>query len=161
WDQGKSWEYVRTMPTALAYWVSADMGHPYYVYTGLQDNDSWAGPSMVRSRTGIGGHTWFHLSGGDGFQTAVDPNDFRLIYSESQDGNTVRTDLRTGRSQSIRPVARGGGGGGASNAACVDGRITTPGGGGGRGGGGAAGGGGGGRGGGAQANVLNSQPGDT
>src|SRR5207249_4666611 len=68
WDQGKTWEYVRTMPTALAYWVSADMGHPYYVYTGLQDNDSWAGASATRGRIGITSHDWFHLSGGDGFQ---------------------------------------------------------------------------------------------
>jgi hypothetical protein len=156
WDQGATWEYVRTMATALAYWVSADMGRPYYVYSGLQDNDTWGGPSGTRSRVGITAASWFHLTGGDGFQTAVDPTDFRVIYSESQDGSVSRTDLTTGRSQSIRPSASGGGGRGAPStaAACVDGRITTPGGGG-RGGGG----GGGGRGG-AQPNVLNAQPGD-
>ena len=83
WDQGKTWEYVRTMATALAYWVTADMGHPYYVYTGLQDNDSWGGPSATRGRIGITRHDWFHLTGGDGFQTAVDPTDFHIVYSES------------------------------------------------------------------------------
>ena len=37
------------MATSLAYWVSADMRRPYYVYTGLQDNGSWGGPSATRS----------------------------------------------------------------------------------------------------------------
>jgi photosystem II stability/assembly factor-like uncharacterized protein len=153
WDQGRTWEYVRTMATALAYWVSADMGHPYYVYTGLQDNDSWAGASATRGRIGLTSQDWFHLTGGDGFQTAVDPTDFHIIYSSSQDGSVSRTDLRTGRTQTIRPNAgaAGRGANGAANAPCVDGRI---------GGGGGAGGGGGGRGGVVQANVINAQPGD-
>ena len=156
WDQGVTWEYIRTMATSLAYWVSADMSRPYNVYFGLQDNDSWGGPSATRSRSGIQNHEWFRYSGGDGFQTAVNPNDRNIVYGESQDGNTNRIDLSTGRSQSIRPVAppAAGGRGAASSATCVDGRITTPGAGG-RG----AGGGGGGRGGGA-ANVLNAEPGD-
>lgn len=156
WDQGKTWEYVRTMATALAYWVSADMGHPYFLYVGFQDNDSWAGPSATRGRIGINAQDWFHLTGGDGFQTAVDPTDFHIIYSEQQDGNVQRTDLRSGRAQSIRPVAppapRGRGAAVANAGACVDGRI---------GGGGGRGGAGGGRGGPPQPNVTNAQPGDT
>src|SRR5207249_6370443 len=123
------------------YWVSADMGHPYYVYTGLQDNDSWAGASATRGRIGITSHDWFHLSGGDGFQTAVDPTDLHVIYSESQDGSVVRTDLRVGRSANIRPVppppagGRGAGRGASAPQAdaekegCVDGRIIEAGGG--------------------------------
>ena len=146
WDQGTSWEYVRTMATAQAYWVTADMGHPYYVYTGLQDNDSWGGPSATRSRVGIAGHDWFHLTGGDGFQTAVDPTDFHTIYSEQQDGGISRTDLRTGKAQSIRPVAPPAGGRtdvATQSATCIDGRAVTPGAArGGRGGGGGGAGGG-------------------
>ena len=103
WDQGKSWDYVNTMATALAYVVTADMRHPYYVYIGLQDNGSWGGPSAVRGRGGIMNSDWFGIGGGDGFYTAVDPTDFNIVYSESQDGNTNRYDLRTGRGQSIRP----------------------------------------------------------
>jgi photosystem II stability/assembly factor-like uncharacterized protein len=107
WDQGKTWDYVNTMATALPYWVSADMRHPYYVYTGLQDNGSWGGPSATRSANGILNSDWFGIGGGDGFQTAVDPTDFNIVYTESQDGNTNRYDLRTGRSSSIRPRAPG------------------------------------------------------
>ena len=124
WDQGKTWDFVNTMATALAYWVSADMRHPYFVYTGLQDNGSWGGPSATRSANGILNSDWFGIGGGDGFQTAVDPFDFNVVYTESQDGNTIRYDLRTGRSTSIRP--RGPGGRGRGGFAAQSGRGGTP-----------------------------------
>src|ERR1019366_9238376 len=112
-----------------AYWVSADMGHPYHVYTGLQDNDSWGGPGLTRSRIGIQNHGWYRLSGGDGFQTASDPTDLHVVYTESRDGNPFRPDLGTGRSQSVRPSAPPARGGAAQPAegACVDGRIIAAG----------------------------------
>ena len=134
WDQGRTWDFVNTMATALAYWVTADMRHPYYVYIGLQDNGSWGGPSAVRGRGGIMNSDWFGIGGGDGFQTAVDPTDPNIVYTESQDGNTNRYDLRTGRGTSIRPRApaagrgtaeagagRGGRGGRGANAAQAEG----------------------------------------
>jgi photosystem II stability/assembly factor-like uncharacterized protein len=111
WDQGKSWDYINTMATALAYVVTADMRRPYYVYIGLQDNGSWGGPSAVRGRGGIMNSDWFGIGGGDGFYTAVDPTDYNIVYTESQDGNTNRYDLRIGRGQSIRPRAASGRGG--------------------------------------------------
>ncbi len=167
WDQGETWEYVKTMATSLAYWVSADMERPYNVYFGLQDNDSWGGPSAQRSRNGIRNFAWHRFGGGDGFQTAVDPTNPKMIFTESQDGNTIRTDLATGTVKNIRPVApaaggRGAGAGGAAPAApaansCVDGRIIpppTPG------ANAAPGGGFGGRGGGAS-NVVNGKAGET
>ena len=163
WDQGATWEYVRTMATGLAYLVTADMHRPYNVYSGLQDNDGWGGPSAVRSRIGIRDSDWFRVSfenSGDGFQTAVDPTDRHTVYSEAQDGRTVRTDLRTGRTVSIRPVAPPAASAPAAPApgSCVDGRVIPPatGGRGGAGGGG----GGGGRGGGTP-NVVNATAGDT
>src|SRR3954470_9067630 len=128
WDQGKTWDFVNTMATALAYVVTADMRHPYYVYIGLQDNGSWGGPSAVRSPNGILNSDWFGIGGGDGFQTAVDPNDYNIVYTESQDGNANRYDLRgTGRSGSIRPRGPGergrgfGGGRGAAAPAAAPG----------------------------------------
>jgi hypothetical protein len=120
WDQGKSWDFVNTMATALAYVVSADMRRPYYVYIGLQDNGSWGGPSAVRGRGGIMNSDWFGIGGGDGFFTAVDPSDYNIVITESQDGATNRYDLRGGRGASIRPTAgggRGGRGGGRAGAA--------------------------------------------
>ncbi|HEU4927376.1 MAG TPA: hypothetical protein VFT24_10025, partial [Vicinamibacterales bacterium] len=125
WDQGRTWDFINTMATATAYWVSADMRRPYFVYAGLQDNGSWGGPSATRSANGILNSDWFGVGGGDGFQTAVDPTDYNIVYTESQDGNTNRYDLRNGRVQSIRPRApaagrgRGGAGGGRGGAANV------------------------------------------
>ena len=153
WDQGKTWDYVNTMATGLAYWVSADLRRPYYVYTGLQDNGSWGGPSSTRNNEGILNSHWFGIGGGDGFQTAVDPTAHNIVYTESQDGNTNRYDLFTGANKSIRPIPPAGRGAASTDATCVDGRVIAAGGGG-RGGGG----GGGGRGG--QSNVLNATPGD-
>ncbi|PYQ76806.1 MAG: hypothetical protein DMG01_16460, partial [Acidobacteria bacterium] len=59
WDQGRTWDFVNTMATALAYVVTADMRRPYFVYIGLQDNGSWGGPSAVRGRGGIMNSDWY------------------------------------------------------------------------------------------------------
>jgi photosystem II stability/assembly factor-like uncharacterized protein len=157
WDQGATWEYIRTMATGLAYIVTADMDRPYNVYFGLQDNDGWGGPSATRSRIGIRDGDWYRISfanSGDNFQTAVDPTDRNIVYSDAQDGRAVRTDLRTGITTSIRPVAPPARASGPVAApapgSCEDGRIVTAGGGRGGGRGGAA----------AAANVVNAQPGD-
>ena len=118
YDQGATWEALALMPLGQFYAISADMQKPYYVCGGLQDNGSWCGPSATRNNTGILNTDWYRVGGGDGFYTAQDPTDWTVLYSESQDGNTNRVDLRTGRSQSIRPrgpqTGRGGGGGGGA-----------------------------------------------
>jgi photosystem II stability/assembly factor-like uncharacterized protein len=115
WDGGQSWESLRTMAVGLPYHASVDMRRPYYVCTGLQDNGSWCGPSSVRASSIIK-EDWYGVGGGDGFYSAIDPTDWKIVYTESQNGNINRYDLRTGESQSIRPRApgsgRGGGGGG-------------------------------------------------
>ena len=112
YDQGATWEALALMPLGQFYAISADMQKPYLVCGGLQDNGSWCGPSATRSRNGIMNHDWFNVGGGDGFYTAQDPTDWTVIYSESQDGNTSRRDLRTGRATSIRPRGPQGGRGG-------------------------------------------------
>ena len=53
------------------------------------------------------------VGGGDGFYTQNDPSDWRVMYSESQDGNTNRLEFPS-RTVSIRP--RPGGGRGAAPA---------------------------------------------
>ncbi len=108
YDQGTTWEEVSTMPTGQFYAISVDMRKPYYVCGGLQDNGSWCGPSAVRSNAGILITDWYRVGGGDGFYTQNDPNDWTIGYSESQDGNTNRYNLRTGETQNIRPRVPGG-----------------------------------------------------
>jgi hypothetical protein len=135
YDMGETFESPRTEARGLFYQVSVDMRRPYYVCGGLQDNGSWCGPSAVRNGQ-ILGQDWYGVGGGDGFYTQVDPTDWTVMYSESQNGNVNRWDLRTGQSKSIRPTGAGGGG---------------------RGGGG---GGGGGRGGGGPGNIIPPLPAD-
>ncbi len=122
WDQGDHWQFVNTMATALAYWVSADRRHPYDVYVGLQDNGAWGGPSATRNRNGILNSDWFQIGGGDGFQTAADPADYHIVYTESQNGFANRYDLRTGHSTGIRPNA--GPPRPRTGVSCVDGRAA-------------------------------------
>jgi len=127
YDGGDTWEAVRMQGAGLPYHASADMRHPYWVCTGLQDNGSWCGPSSTRTG-GIHMWNWISVGGGDGFQSAIDPTDPNIFYTESQNGAITRYDLNTGQSQSVRPQAGRGGGGGAG--------AGGAGGGGGQGGGG-------------------------
>lgn len=103
WDAGQTWQSPRLSSVGLAYYVSANMAHPYWVCTGLQDNGSWCGPSSERSSQGIRMWDWISVGGGDGFQTQMDPNDSNVFYTESQNAGVQRYDLTTGQSQSIRP----------------------------------------------------------
>jgi photosystem II stability/assembly factor-like uncharacterized protein len=107
YDRGETWEYVNLVPAGQFYAVSADMRKPYFVCGGLQDNGSWCGPSATRSGNGILNSDWFRVGGGDGFYTQNDQSDWTILYSESQDGATNRVELRTGRSNSIRPRGPG------------------------------------------------------
>jgi photosystem II stability/assembly factor-like uncharacterized protein len=120
YDQGATWEFINTIPAALFYAIAADMRKPYYVYGGLQDNGSWGGPSQTRNQAGITNSDWYRTGGGDGFYSQADPSDSNIVYSESQNGNMSRIDLRTGRTVQIRPRAapqrRGGGGRGGAAA---------------------------------------------
>ena len=89
YDQAETWEFVNSLgAVGQFYKVSADMRKPYVVCGGLQDNGSWCGPSGVRSQNGILNSDWYRVGGGDGFYTANDPTDWRILYSESQDGAT-------------------------------------------------------------------------
>ena len=122
YDQCATFDFVNTVPVGQFYAISADMRKPYYVCGGLQDNGSWCGPSAVpRSRNGILNTDWVSVGGGDGFYTQQDPNDWAVVYAESQDGAVQRHDLRTLRTVSIRPNAgRGGAGRGAATAETPD-----------------------------------------
>ncbi|MGH7502205.1 MAG: WD40/YVTN/BNR-like repeat-containing protein [Longimicrobiales bacterium] len=119
-DGGDTWESLRTWAVGQPYHVSVDMRRPYFVCTGLQDNGTWCGPSSVRNGP-ILKEDWYGVGGGDGFHTAIDPTDWAIVYSESQNGNINRYNLRTGEQESIRPrgpgSGRGGGGGGRGGGA--------------------------------------------
>ena len=103
YDQSKTWVFFPNLPVGLFYHVSYDMATPFNVCGGMQDNYDWCGPSAVRGVAGIGNHQWTTIQGGDGFVALQDPGDYRIVYTESQDGNMTRYDRVTGESMSIRP----------------------------------------------------------
>jgi photosystem II stability/assembly factor-like uncharacterized protein len=103
YDGGRSWDYVNTLAIGQFYEVGLDMQKPYNVCGGLQDNGSWCGPSQTWWNQGITNAEWFRVGGGDGFYVQIDYSDPNIVYSESQDGNLSRRDLRTNESKSIRP----------------------------------------------------------
>src|SRR5665213_89810 len=101
WDRGGNYDFINTLPIAQLYAVSYDMGVPYRVCGGLQDNGSWCGPSR-RKQGSITNAMWFVVGGGDGFYTAQDPTDPNTIYAESQGGAVGRLNYATGANSQIR-----------------------------------------------------------
>ncbi len=105
YDRAKRWVFFPNLPVGLFYHVSVDNAVPYNICGGMQDNYNWCGPSQVRGSVGIANFHWMTLQGGDGFVVLQDPADYRIAYSESQDGNIVRADRVTGETISVRPIA--------------------------------------------------------
>ncbi len=102
-DRGQSWFFQNTMALGQFYEIGFDMRKPYWVCGGLQDNNTWCGPSATMNTRGISNDEWFTIGGGDGFYAQIDPTDHNIVYAESQDGNLLRRDLRTHESKRIRP----------------------------------------------------------
>jgi hypothetical protein len=61
------------------------------------------GPSATLSNDGIVNSDWFITNGGDGFWSAVDPENSNIVYAESQYGGMVRYDRESGEMIDIRP----------------------------------------------------------
>lgn len=108
YDRSRTYLWLSNLNVGQFYHVQYDMKSPYTVCGGLQDNNTWCGPSAIRNKDGIGNDEWFIVQGGDGFAASIDPGDARIIYAESQDGNMSRIDRVTNERQSIRPEAREG-----------------------------------------------------
>ncbi len=105
WDNAKSWHWFANMPTGEFYHVSYSTAHPYDVCGGMQDNSTFCGPIATLRNDGPSLRDFVNVGGGDGFYSAVDPKRPWVVYAESQGGNVVRRDLRSGISRDIHPVA--------------------------------------------------------
>lgn len=103
-DNGKTFDSKENLPITQFYRVNVDSDYPFYnVFGGTQDNNSMGGPSRTISSDGIINDDWFITNGGDGFWTAVDPNDPNTVYAEAQYGNMVRYNKNTKEAVDIRP----------------------------------------------------------
>jgi len=107
WDGAKTWQYKPNLPVTQFYKVEVDNTEPfYYVYGGTQDNFSLGGPSRTRNESGIVNSDWFVTNGGDGFESAIDPNNTNIVYAQSQHGGLIRFDKTSGEITGIQPKAR-------------------------------------------------------
>ncbi|MDH3223222.1 MAG: hypothetical protein OEO23_05860, partial [Gemmatimonadota bacterium] len=76
YDGGDTWEFRNQVPLGQFYQISADMGDPYTVCGGLQDNDAWCGPGKTRTLAGSLLNYWSEVIGpGDGMYVQFDPTD--------------------------------------------------------------------------------------
>jgi photosystem II stability/assembly factor-like uncharacterized protein len=112
-DRIATWSFENNIALGEFYNVAADQREPFYrIYGGLQDNQSWGGPSRTGFEAdafgdagagGIANDHWYVLGGGDGFHVAIDPLRPDTVFFESQGGNLERLDLGSGAARFCRP----------------------------------------------------------
>jgi photosystem II stability/assembly factor-like uncharacterized protein len=107
YDRAANWDHLNTAAIGQFYHVAVDTKKPYWIYGGLQDNGSWGVPSVGLHGHGPINEDVISVGGGDGFVCRVDPTDPYLVYSESQDGNMSRRNLKTGERGVIKPKQEG------------------------------------------------------
>ncbi len=100
-DRGNTWRMVKQLPVSQFYQISIDNQDPYWVYGGLQDNNSWRAPSSLPG--GIWSGDWERIGFGDGFYTYADPDNPQITYCQYQGGRMYKLNHETGESQYIKP----------------------------------------------------------
>ena len=102
YDGGRTATYFPNMPLGEVYAIGVDMDDPYNVYAGLQDHDSWKGPSNGKSGR-ITLEDWVTVGTQDGMYNQVDPTDSRWVFNSYQTGGQRRFDQQTGLATVIEP----------------------------------------------------------
>ena len=103
-DRMENWRYIANLPLTQFYKVAPDDATPFYnVYAGAQDNSTQGGPSQTRRAEGIKNKDWYLTLGGDGHQPAVEPGNPDIMYSQWQQGNLMRHDLKTRENVYVKP----------------------------------------------------------
>ena len=104
YDRGSSFFLFDNLDIAQFYAITVDNRDPYWVYGGMQDNGNWGGVSNSKDYNGILTDHWFKFHSGDGFHATADPNDWRTVYTESENGGIRRTDpVYRQTARNIRP----------------------------------------------------------
>lgn len=101
-DGGRTGDYFPNMRVGEIYAIGVDMDDPYNVYAGLQDHDSWKGPSNGKNGR-ITLEDWVTVGTQDGMYNQVDPTDSRWVYNSFQLGGQRRLDQQTGQVAVIEP----------------------------------------------------------
>jgi photosystem II stability/assembly factor-like uncharacterized protein len=91
---GRGWSSQENQPTGQFYRVIADNRFPYYVYGSQQDATTIA--IAARSAApGIDHRHWYEIAQNESGFVAFDPDDPRLVYSGSYQGNIAVFDDRS------------------------------------------------------------------
>ena len=101
YNRAATWRHIRSLPISQFYHVSHDDNWPYNVMGGLQDNNTWLGPSQKPG--GIANKDWELIGMGDGFWAFADQEDSNVLYTEYQGGQLMRIDRELGEMQRIAP----------------------------------------------------------
>ncbi len=102
-DHGATFVFYDNLPIAQYYAIGVDMRDPYAIYGGLQDNGSFATMSFTRDVLGIRNDAAYKMHWGDGMHAAVDPHDWRTVYSSSENASFRVFDPVTRTDTSRRP----------------------------------------------------------
>lgn len=102
YDRGLTCDHYGNLPVGEVYAIGLDKEEPYNVYAGLQDHDSWKGPSNGWSGI-ITQADWLPVGPQDGMYNQADPADSRWIYNTYQFGGHARVDQSTGERFDIEP----------------------------------------------------------
>ncbi len=102
YDGGRTTDHYLNLPVDEFYAIDADMEDPYNVYGGLQDHESWRGPSNGWSGS-VTIADWITVGTGDGMYNRVDQTDSRWLYNTSQFGDHQRVDQKARTRTDIMP----------------------------------------------------------
>uniref|UniRef100_Q02DB5 Sortilin N-terminal domain-containing protein n=1 Tax=Solibacter usitatus (strain Ellin6076) TaxID=234267 RepID=Q02DB5_SOLUE len=105
-DHGGSFIYFDNLPVAQFYKVATDMRDPYSIYGGTQDNGSVATTGFTRDVLGVRNDASWKMHWDDGQYVAVDPTDWRTVYSEGTVGTFRVVDPIGHTDTQRRPVPR-------------------------------------------------------
>ena len=103
YDGGKTCDHLANLPLGEVYALTVDMDQPYNMYAGLQDHESWKGPSNGWSGS-VGLTDWVSVGIGDGMYNQVDPTDSRWVYNTQEFGRPGRYDQQTRTRKIIAPT---------------------------------------------------------
>jgi photosystem II stability/assembly factor-like uncharacterized protein len=102
YDGGRTSDHFANLKLGEFYAIGVDMEQPYHIFGGLQDHESWEGPSNGWSGR-INIDDWVSVGIGDGMYNEPDPTG-RWLYNTQEFGTLGRVDLETRTRTIIDPT---------------------------------------------------------